>query len=179
MSVDWTEHASKMHQVWPAPEWMKCMGSENGGGRVRNIRVHHCLDKVPVCNLIIQEILSAETTANTLLVWQCWLPQGSTLASLCCSHTGRSWFTSCLWSGWGEPTCAALLPHPHLPTLKRTHTWGEPTKWFCDQTKDIPSTHQMSSLFALSHIPWTFWVALRSCSCDLKAFFLDFLKTSF
>lgn len=110
-----------MHQVWPAPEWMKCMGSENGGGRVRNWGFTTVQAKSQLATWSYRGSFQLKPTANTLLVWQCWLPQGSTLASLCCSHAGSS---SWLWSGWHELTCAALLPYPTYPHW-REHTLEE------------------------------------------------------
>lgn len=132
-----------MHQMWPVPEWMKCMGSENGGGRVRNIRIHHCPGKVPVCNLIIKGILSAKNHSKH--------PAGVAVLAATGEHSGNPVLLPC----WQELVhlhvcgvadvmalnlcCSAATCHP--PTLERTRTWGEPTQWFCDQTKGISSTH--------------------------------------
>lgn len=138
--------------MWPAPEWMKCMGSENGGGRVRNIRIHHCPGQVPVCNLIIRGILSAKIHSKH--------PAGVAVLAATGEHSGKP----VLFPRWQElvhlHVCGVadamalnLCCCCHMPPTPtgENSTWGEPTKWFCDQTKGISSTHHHFLHFPTYH----------------------------
>lgn len=126
MSLGWTKHASKCIRCdqllngWNV--WVVRMeGAESETSEFTTVWA-----KSQFATWSNRGSLQLKTKANTLLVWQCWLPQGSTLASLCCSHAGRSWFIfmPVEWLTWTNLCCSAATSH--LSTPKRTHEESQP-----------------------------------------------------